>query len=59
MKSFSYVAKTAADKQVKGTINAEDEREFNAKLREKGYILISYEENEIGAKKTTKNFWWR
>ncbi len=56
MKSFSYVAKTAADKQVKGTINAEDEREFNAKLREKGYILISYEENEIGAKKTTKKF---
>lgn len=56
MKSFSYVAKTAADKQVKGTINAEDEREFNAKLREKGLILISYEENEIGAKKTTKKF---
>ncbi|MBE6850266.1 MAG: type II secretion system F family protein [Ruminococcus sp.] len=56
MKSFSYVAKTAADKQVKGTINAEDEREFSAKLREKGLTLISYEEKEIGAKKTTKKF---
>ncbi len=56
MKSFSYVAKTPADKQVKGTINAEDEREFSAKLREKGLILISYEEKEIGAKKTVKKF---
>ncbi len=56
MKSFSYVAKTAADKQVKGTINAEDEKEFSAKLRDKGLTLISYEENEIGAKKTTKKF---
>ncbi len=56
MKSFSYVAKTAADKQVKGTINAEDEREFSAKLREKGLILISFEEKEVGAKKTVKKF---
>lgn len=56
MKSFSYVAKTPADKQIKGTINAEDEREFSAKLKEKGYILISYEEKEIGAKKTVKKF---
>ncbi len=56
MKSFSYVAKTPADKQIKGTINAEDEREFSAKLREKGYTLISYEEKEIGAKKTVKKF---
>ncbi len=56
MKSFSYVAKTAAGKQIKGTINAEDEREFSAKLREKGHTLISYEEKEIGAKKTVKKF---
>jgi len=56
MKSFSYVAKTPANKQIKGTINAEDEREFSAKLREKGYTLISYEEKEIGAKKTVKKF---
>ncbi len=56
MKSFSYVAKTAADKQVKGTINAEDEKEFSAKLREKGLILISFEEKEVGAKKTVKKF---
>lgn len=56
MKSFSYVAKTPADKQIKGTINAEDEREFSAKLKEKGYTLISYEEKEIGAKKTVKKF---
>lgn len=56
MKSFSYVAKTAAGKQIKGTINAEDEREFSVKLKEKGHILVSYEEKEIGAKKTVKKF---
>ncbi len=56
MKSFSYVARTAADKQVKGTINAEDEREFSQKLREKGLNLVSFEEKEIGAKKTLKKF---
>lgn len=56
MKSFSYVAKTAAGKQIKGTINAEDEREFSVKLKEKGHVLISYEEKEIGAKKTVKKF---
>ncbi|MBQ7004167.1 MAG: type II secretion system F family protein [Oscillospiraceae bacterium] len=56
MKSFSYVARTGADKQVKGTINAEDEREFAVKLKEKGLTLISYEEKEIGAKKTVKKF---
>ncbi len=56
MKSFSYVAKTGADKQVKGVINAEDEKEFNQKLRDKGLSLISFEEKEIGAKKTVKKF---
>lgn len=56
MKSFSYVARNTAGKQVKGKISAEDEREFNAKLKEKGLNLISYEENEDGAKKTIKKF---
>lgn len=56
MKSFSYVAKTAAGKEVKGTINAEDEREFAAKLKEKNLSLLSYEEKEIGKKNTIKKF---
>lgn len=56
MKSFSYVANTTAGKQVKGTINAEDEREFVAKANEKGLRIVSYEEKEIKAKKTLKKF---
>ncbi len=56
MKSFSYVARNTANKQVKGKISAEDEKEFNAKLKEKGLSLISYEENEEGTKKTIKKF---
>ncbi len=56
MKNFSYVARNTAGKQVKGKISAEDEREFNAKLKEKGLSLISYEENENGAKKSIKKF---
>ncbi len=30
MKSFSYVARNSGGKQVSGTINAEDEKDFNA-----------------------------
>lgn len=56
MKSFSYTAKTQNGKEVKGTINAEDEREFAAKLKEKNLALLSYEEKEVGAKKTLKKF---
>ena len=39
MKSFSYVAKTQAGKQVKGTINAEDERDFKAQATAKGFEI--------------------
>ncbi|MBQ8926750.1 MAG: type II secretion system F family protein [Oscillospiraceae bacterium] len=56
MKSFSYIAESAAGKQQKGTINAEDEREFQAKAREKGLRILSYEEKEIGKKQTLKKF---
>ncbi len=56
MKSFSYTAKTQNGKEVKGTINAEDEKEFAAKLKEKNLALLSYEEKEVGAKKTIKKF---
>lgn len=56
MKSFSYVATTAAGKQVKGTINAEDAREFAAKAKEKGLTVTKYEEKDIENKKTIKKF---
>ena len=56
MKSFSYVAKTQAGKQVKGTINAEDERDFKAQATAKGFEIIRYEEKDISEKKTLRKF---
>ncbi len=56
MKSFSYVATTAAGKQVRGTINAEDVREFTKQAKDKGLTVTKYEEKEIEKKKTIKNF---
>ena len=56
MKSFSYVAITTAGKQVKGTENAEDVKEFTKRMKDKGYTVTKYEEKEIEKKKTIKNF---
>jgi type II secretory pathway component PulF len=52
MKSFSYVAITTAGKQVKGTENAEDVKEFTKRMKDKGYTVTKYEEKEIEKKKT-------
>ena len=54
MKSFSYVGKTQAGKEVKGTINAEDEKDFMAQARQKGYEILRYEEKDIKSKNTIK-----
>lgn len=56
MKSFSYVARTQAGKQVKGTINAEDERDFKAQANAKGLEVLKYEEKDIKSKNTIKKF---
>lgn len=56
MKSFSYVAKTQAGKQVKGTINAEDERDFKAQAIAKNLEILKYEEKDISEKNTLKKF---
>ena len=56
MKSFSYVATTAAGKQVKGTINAEDVRDFTKQAKDKGLTVTKYEEKDIEKKKTIKSF---
>lgn len=56
MKSFSYVAKSQAGKQVKGTINAEDERDFKAQATAKGLEILKYEEKDISEKKTLRKF---
>lgn len=56
MKSYTYVAKSQAGKEVKGTINAEDEKDFMAQLRQKGYEVVRYEEKDVGKKNTIKKF---
>ena len=56
MKSFSYTGTTPAGKQVKGTINAEDERDFMSQINAKGLTNLKYEEKDINSSKTIKKF---
>lgn len=56
MKSFSYTGTTPAGKQVKGTINAEDERDFMAQVSQKGLTDLKYEEKDVKSSKTIKKF---
>ena len=56
MKSFSYTGTTPAGKQVKGTINAEDERDFMSQVNAKGLTNLKYEEKDIESSKTIKKF---
>ncbi|MBR2088563.1 MAG: type II secretion system F family protein [Oscillospiraceae bacterium] len=56
MKSFSYTGTTPAGKQVKGTINAEDERDFMSQVNAKGLTNLKYEEKDIDSSKTIKKF---
>ena len=56
MKSFSYTGTTPAGKQVKGTINAEDERDFMSQINAKGLTNLKYEEKDIESSKTIKKF---
>jgi len=46
MRSFSYVAQDARNKQVKGVINADNEQEFLKKIKEKGLYVKDYRESE-------------
>ena len=56
MKSFSYTGTTPAGKQVKGTINAEDEKDFMSQVNAKGLTNLKYEEKDIDSSKTIKKF---
>lgn len=56
MKSFSYVAQDARNKQVKGIINAETEQEFLKKIKEKGLYVKDYRESDSGDSKTMYKF---
>lgn len=56
MKSFSYIAKDALGNPTKGTIVAEDEREFFEKMHEKGLYCTSHKENTSETAKTLHKF---
>lgn len=56
MKSFSYTGTTPAGKPVKGTINAEDEKDFMSQISAKGLTNLKYEEKDITRSKTIKKF---
>lgn len=56
MRSFSYVAQDARNKQVKGTINAEDEQDFLKKIKEKGLYVKDYRESESSGTRSLYKF---
>ncbi len=56
MKSFSYIAQDAKNKQVKGVINAENEQEFLKKIKEKGLYVKDYKESDSADTKTIYKF---
>ena len=56
MKSFSYTGTTPAGKAVKGTINAEDERDFMSQINAKGLTNLKYQEKDITDSKSIKKF---
>ena len=56
MKSFSYVAQDAKNKQVKGIIHAENEQEFLKKIKEKGLYVKDYKESDSTDSKSLYKF---
>ena len=56
MKSFSYIAQDAKNKQVKGIINAENEQEFLKKIKEKGLYVKDYKESDSTESKSLYKF---
>ena len=56
MKKFTYTARDVRGMQTKGTIVAEDEREYLAKLHEKGLTDVSHKETDSDETKTTHKF---
>ena len=56
MRSFSYVAQDARNKQVKGVINADNEQEFLKKIKEKGLYVKDYRESDSDNSKSMYKF---
>jgi len=56
MKKFTYVAKDASGKSVKGTLEAEDAQEVLEKVHDQGLFLVSYTEALGGGRKSSYKF---
>ncbi|MBR1393843.1 MAG: type II secretion system F family protein [Ruminococcus sp.] len=56
MKNFTYVAKDATGKTIKGTMQAEDAQEVLEKTHDQGLFLVSYNEALGGGKKNSYKF---
>ncbi|MBP8594871.1 MAG: type II secretion system F family protein [Ruminococcus sp.] len=56
MKSYSYVARDARGKEVKGRANAENEQEFLEKMKERGVYISDYKEDDSTNSKSIYKF---
>ena len=56
MPNYSYVAKDANGKNVRGSLEAEDEKDFLDKIHQKGLYCTDYNETAAKAKKSLKKF---
>lgn len=56
MKKFTYVAKDASGKSVKGILEAEDAQEVLEKVHDQGLFLVSYTEALGGGRKSSYKF---
>ena len=56
MKSYSYVARDARGKEVKGKANAENEQEFLEKMKERGVYISDYKEDDSTNSKSIYKF---
>ncbi len=54
MKSFTYVAVNEKGKEIKGSLNAENEKDFLTQLKAKGLTLKTYEESGSNSKAIKK-----
>ena len=56
MKSYSYVARDARGKEVKGKANAENEQELLEKMKERGVYISDYKEDDSTNSKSIYKF---
>ena len=56
MKSYSYVARDAKGKEVKGKANAENEQEFLEKMKERGVYVSDFKEDDSTNSKSIYKF---